>query len=843
MLDEAVRRVMGGEPLPSFCEWFVATLESAMDLSDAPVAGDADYAHRLLLTMARHFWRDVPMPNNRWRTQSLPKIERNDRCYCGSGRKFKQCCVDLADMPPVLNPEHALGLVIGSMPPKQLGAAALRQVPPAALAIAAMSMRDEQGDERVAALLEPLFLDPVGLDARHDNVFEVLMDTLLDLGQESRRERVAQVVSQSVDKVLATSARCRRVVMLTDRGDYAQAWSLFHETQRLSPDDPQLLHLEMLTLLSEGRDQEARARAPLLAARARKLGLPELAQVLLDLGPRGLAAVAELSVDDETRDDEAQAWVSLLRAAPTTLDAAQCRGLYILESLPPLDGQTEPVLHWRTGKALQAIDKRWRKAFAVGTPTLTELDADADTILDDPQAVLDFLNKYPEAWFSVQVQDDLLIASREMTDTSDAQALLVAARALSVHALAVCRAVVGDTRGQVVWGMLGSRPFLRVIAQAITFALQSRDAASADAWMRWSLALNPHDNHGWREPVIAHALESGHADEALVWLDKYPGDRPPADHQRALAQFMLGNATMAEATLRAAHVHAAALTAALLPEILDAPAREQGPGMAIGGAEHAYEYRSIMRPVWLRTGALVWLQGLDLPKPKSPSRAKVKTPAKKTGTAPRAGAVSPTMVFDPVSPLSAAQEKRLRKWFPDMPRLRGYLTAIAWSPGVVMPNVWMTPLMEKLQAAQGDKAKAPTLAVMNAVFGDLMQLYNHLIDMVLTHDLNQLPDVLPLPDAMFAWAAGFVQAAELCAGEWRSAGFAVKSNQMPFKALYALAAQAAAQPNAWRATDDDGQAVLIGVCADPPPAEAVLIHALMPLWWVVAPLRRQRVRS
>jgi len=116
--------------------------------------------------MARHFWRDVPMPNNHWRPQSLPKIERNDRCYCGSGRKFKQCCADLADMPPVLNAENALGLVMGTMAPEQVGVAALRQVPPAALAVAAMAMCEEHGDAHVAALLEPLFLHPAGLGAR-----------------------------------------------------------------------------------------------------------------------------------------------------------------------------------------------------------------------------------------------------------------------------------------------------------------------------------------------------------------------------------------------------------------------------------------------------------------------------------------------------------------------------------------------------------------------------------------------------------------------------------------------------------------------------------------------------
>ena len=134
-----------------------------------------------------------------------------------------------------------------------------------------------------------------------------------------------------------------------------------------------------------------------------------------------------------------------------------------------------------------------------------------------------------------------------------------------------------------------------------------------------------------------------------------------------------------------------------------------------------------------------------------------------------------------------------------MPRLRGYLTAIAWSPGVVVPSKWISPLMELLHAAQDSGAKkAPTLTVMNSVLGDLMQLYNQLHGMVLTHDPERLPDALTSQADVFRWAAGFVQAAELCAGPWRGAGVAVKNDQMPFKALFALAALAPADPDAWR---------------------------------------------
>ncbi|MFB1029484.1 MAG: hypothetical protein QMC09_07345, partial [Thauera sp.] len=47
----------------------------------------------------------------------------------------------------------------------------------------------------------------------------------------------------------------------SDRGDIRDAWRAFNEARHLTPDDPSLSHLEVLLLLAEGRDIEARERA------------------------------------------------------------------------------------------------------------------------------------------------------------------------------------------------------------------------------------------------------------------------------------------------------------------------------------------------------------------------------------------------------------------------------------------------------------------------------------------------------------------------------------------------------------------------------------------------------
>jgi len=187
-------------------------------------------------------------------------------------------------------------------------------------------------------------------------------------------------------------------------------------------------------------------------------------------------------------------------------------------------------------------------------------------------------------------------------------------------------------------------------------------------------------------------------------------------------------------------------------------------------------------------------------------------------------------MLNPEKPLSAAQEKRLRQWFPDMPRLRGYLTAIAWSPGVVVPSKWITPLMELLHAAQDSGAKkAPTLAVMNSVLGDLMQLYNQLNGMVLTHDLERLPRCV-------AFASRCVP----LGGRFRPSGGVVRRpmarrrrcGQERPDAIQGPVCACRAGPGRSRClapTDGDGQPVLTGISADPPPPIDLLTHALLPL--------------
>jgi len=841
LLATAIRRLLHGEALEPFCDWFAQDMSSLV-MERHPVAPeDENAARRYQRTVARTMWGALPVPFNRWRPRPLPKVERNDPCHCGSGRKFKQCCAEFAGVAPPIETDGLYAMALTQAEPAMLTPDQLRLVPGEALGMAAMDWNDSGQPERTAAVLAPLFELRDDLDGRHEIAFDALMDAAQALGQEARRRALAQRVGEYRDKTLATAARCRQASMLADQGDFDAAWAMFQSAQRLNPGEAQLLHLELTLLLSQGRHEEAKLRAPLLAAKARRAGLDDLAGMLLQLGEGGFAAAYEHADASEVDDPEDLAWIALCEQAPREIAPDDCRALYRISERPPREAGQPPVLSVQAAKTLANLQRRWRRRFPVAKPMLTQLTGDADALLADLPAAGQFLHENPQAWLCMEVLDDLLLAAAELCDWETPAPVVQAACRLARHALAVLQALVGEPAGivpaQLDWADMDARPLLRTLAQAIDLARLTHNREQEEKLARWGLALNPHDNHGWRSLLVPMYLARGGFDEALALLERYPDDMPPAEHNRALALFALGRRDEAQAVLRRAHEEYPRLLAALLPETLDMPEDEGGPGLTVGGAMAAFYNRSETRAAWLATGALAWAKALDLPEP-APKKIRKPKPAKPAtrSAKPKAG----------LGQFHAKLEAHLRKMFPDYPRLHGLLMAIAWSPELIMPNKWLEIAMAMRAEPVSGLTQNKALKAMNADLEALMGLVNSLNARVHETQHGQIApvqDVLALAaseDALFAWTAGFVQGAELAAAGWRRAGRPATSGKGVFGELYALAARAPGAPQAWRASQDSGQPLLVGLDDAPALPIETLALALADLWRVIAPLRQAR---
>lgn len=822
-LKPAMQRLAHGATLAEFCAWFAnfqagSLLPGAQARVTEPRDAPAQ-ARRAAIVLAREIWRTTPDPAHGWGPRRLPQPGRNDPCFCGSGSKYKQCCQTLvAGMPaPDMELTPMGGMLFLEGPAEWRAPVALAGMPPAQLAAAAFNWNEAHGPRGVVDLLEPLFLQPARLGERHEQAFDILMDAMLDQGLDARREQVARAVAgRAGHRRLRSTAHARLAVMLGDRGDYQAAWQEVQHAQRQDADNPELLHLEMTLLLSQGREQEARARAPLLSARARKLGYDELSDVLNRMATDGMAAALRGLGIDGLDDDDEMAWVELLRAPLPLLQAARFARLHVLT-------ESGGELAIGVVKALERPIANWRRRFGAQTGALTALDGDADALLDEAAAASEWLRNHPDCGCSVPVLDDLLIAARLMVAESRSPEVERAAQELGFAVAEMLASASQHWQGlPLPWLNTENRPVLRVMSQAIALALQAGADERALEWMRWMLERNPNDNHGWREHFRLGLLRRGEAEAVLALADRYADDFPPSGHDRALALFLLRRPEEAEAVLRRAHAEYPAFLAALLPEALDRPAVDP-PGMrAFAGAGAAWDWRTAVRDIWRECGALRWVGELNLSAGQQPVPVK-RTVGKAKGAAKGKAAGRRAVVpGDPVPVLRQHYGEQLA-W------LLGWLAAVAWAPDGPTSSQWVVEALKRSNCT-------PDAPAAEALIEAVMNQYNLLNDL----RARALPDApVPVPtgavepgdDAAWArFASAFVQYAETHASAtWRAAGVSPGARRGPWTPLRQLAATAPVGPQDWRPTDD-GERPLLDIAGGSAPALDLLQRALQPLW-------------
>ncbi len=840
-LTDAVRRVADGASLDGFGGWFVTTLHARAEAAP-PLGADS---RRFLLHLARQFWGNVPRPTASWRVLAAPKIERNDTCYCGSGKKYKQCCAEYANIPFPM-PAHAMfALALDAVMPESLTVADWAHVPALALAQAADFWRDRGEPQRVVAVLGAYFAQHPKLDARSEPALDALFNAMLELNMERERRELIERLAKHPDKTLATTARCRLCTMLTDRGDFEAAWKLFHDTQRFNPSDAQLAHLELMMLLSEGRSDEAALRAKVLAAQLRRRG-PEfapLADVLERMGRDGMRGLTDQMADDEDSDDAGEdvaLWLTLAESIAKPVAASAPTTRYKIERNEQIDPDNPLNTHvdaWITAdKQLIALERKWSRQFPTVEPHLIELAADAEVVLAELPDVLKFLRSNPDAWLSFTILDVLLRAGDMLWSETDSARVLRANRDLALYGVKLLRSLLAEEKVQVPWAALPHRPLLRVVAWAITYCDFSRDQKQKVELAEWLLRLNPADNHGYRSVVVGDYLKAGRAVDALVLLDKYPNDFGCGAFDRALGLFQLNRQDDALLAWQQACKTSPLVVEFLLADAL-APVPENESGfMQVGGPEEAHEYAADRRAAWQQCGALVWARTLPRPVVKPPKPASTKTGS--TRQSPAAG-----LRELPVPAFTPADWKRLDNAFVDAITAHGFIISIASSPGSTSPQEWLAELLTLCRLPPpDDNSHKREVKLFTDLLTAIFALHNRARTIILANQNGTtLPPGLfePLNPAATGhaarWTLGFVRAAEKRGGAWRSVGMTVNSKSGPFAPLYTLAARAPFAVGGWRVDAEDQRPLLFAVADETASEMEQLNVALAKIWAGVAP--------
>lgn len=583
-----------------YLDWIVRSAPSVCpDLFSATADTSAHAA--MARWLGRLIWNATPLPDNNFRPRRLPEPGRNEPCFCGSGRKYKQCCAQL-DIPELhLGEETMLGEILSRWPATRFKELPLKQLSIAALGEIADTWLEAGDAQRAVKLLEPLFADVGALDARAELAFDVLANSYLMLGKPRKKQSLIERVAQSRVSDLRVAALQRQCSTLADEGRRAEAWKLFQQAQRERPNHPAFSHLEIIMLMSEGRREEAIQRARFWIARLQRDhsdDYVDLNRFLQEVVADPDAALQQVGM---VRNPE----LAALQQRVQAIDQRPPRRCYTLRSA---DGMAS----LQPDTAARKLLKRWVAVFPrlqVSLVDLTPMGVDVwmPSIIE---GWLNFLDAHPEALDLIDVLDDIVLALHQFpeggpnwTNRKLVEPLLQRARAIISAAL--------DTSDNVTlpWVIWENRPALRLLANLVYLKLDLTEWQEAIELMEWLVfSLNPNDNHGLREQLSTTYLRLERFDDILKLSARYPEDTMAAPaYNRVLALYRLGERGAALTALHAAHTEWPEVCKFLCADNPRKPRLTPGR-VTYKGKDEAWYYREAHLALWKQDDALAWLR-------------------------------------------------------------------------------------------------------------------------------------------------------------------------------------------------------------------------------------------
>lgn len=597
----AAKHILRGATFAELRARLTPLIDGMLDCIGIPTEARTPGLREAMATMlGMDVWNVTPIPENRFRPRKLNKPERNAPCPCGSGNKFKQCCANLPPLDLGITEELMLSEVLGLLPQKTLKELPLNDLHPDALALVAQRWLDEGDAKKAISLLERYFTNLDKLDSRAELAADTLLNAYLETNAPRKKQKFVDALKAATNKDLRSCGWQRQATIDSDQGDYIGAWDAFREAQRHAPYAPALSHLEVLLLLSEGRDVEAKARADFWIARLQrdaKYDHSELITVLRNLVGSDAGKLQTLHV--------ARGPLGMLADAVANWPAPACS--YRLVGGCELEPKVE----------LARLEGRWM-----------DLRQTAD-----PDDVIAFAAQFPLAGQSFMVLRDLSEIAL-MLDPGVPGRREALSRQILQRGEALRQAVLSKLKAQnreLPWGFLNNRPMLTLVQYFID-ALEKTSPGECLALMRWSVTVaNPTDNTGLRGPLIHKLIELGRPREAIDIAAAYPDDFAEIEYGRVLALFVDQQAEAAQASLRKA-VERWPKAWKMLHAANPKQPRSKNPGyITVGGDDEAWHYRIDHRDLWQSTGALRWGAGVRISQPATKAAARTK-PAK-PGTA------------------------------------------------------------------------------------------------------------------------------------------------------------------------------------------------------------------
>lgn len=553
--------------------------------------------------LGRSMWNATPQPALDYRIKKLAEPGRNDPCFCGSLRKYKQCCASAMELP--ISPALMLNQLLMVMPRKYWADLVHSHINLDWIFHVAWQWREKGEYENIVHLLEPWFKHEKSIPNQHAELLNILLDAYLEENKPRKRKSLAQAAISRGEREVQYVGWQRMALIEMDAGNLTASRHAINEAMRASPDNPDLALLEIQCLIAEGKDAIARERANFWHLKLQKLRNPDLQDRmdwLLAIANDPQQAMLNATSLADASIGRLQAQIQTLSKS---LDKPQC-----YYRLVPFEGSTGPLTPI---EELRKALLKWNKVFPVNKPPSTHVSlANNQAAWDNPNAWLTVLEKQPVLWHSFDVIDDI-VGALDSYDVFGATEPLTPL--LLKHAEALFNKAMDAHQASALkceWGFLENRPALRLLARKALDDKNSRNAVDREAafnlMLRMVETINPNDNHGLRDLVLAGLIARNKAEDAIALAAQYPEDMAGVEFNRVLAFYAAGRMDEANEAAKYACTRYPHIYKMLVAKSPRQP-KLNDYGYAVGSPQEAWLYRENFLAVWQsQSGALHWLK-------------------------------------------------------------------------------------------------------------------------------------------------------------------------------------------------------------------------------------------
>lgn len=566
---------------------------------------------RLLLNLMRIAWNNMPLASNKYRPSPLPELRRNDRCWCGSGLKYKQCCLRDSNMPIPIDTTSIWPLLFSALSPSDIDDAMKHHaIPPSILVAGAIEDYESADYQGALKKLEPLFKQKLD-KASEETCYAVnlLCNTYDELGMLNEKLGFLEKIKNAGSKPLRSEAWQRLATVYMDQGDTDAAWDAFHTARHFDHTNPGVDLLEISLLMGENELQKAQERAKFILRKMHKNGTYEndgATQYLEAIAADPDAGYKEFYGNQNQEIDNVADWLNEVSARPIPS--------YKVTELAPFDEEGEDGdfanraartdYTYKTPAKLKKLEKQWQNIFPEIESFGLNTFSSESSPWEDTEWV-GFLQEHPECFDSIDILNDITLAVKEWEpDEFIVQNLLIP---LGKRALAIYKKL--PVAGSFSWLMLENRPLIRTLYNYAESLHHARDLVESYQIHKILLEANPDDNLGIRRYLMNQYLYSQEHDEIKKLLKMYPDDFL-IDMQMGRVLYLLQTGNKTEARkfwieLQSNNPH---IKRFMVNPNVTQPEPE-GLGVTVGSEEEAWEYRDSMRNIWLQErGSIGWLK-------------------------------------------------------------------------------------------------------------------------------------------------------------------------------------------------------------------------------------------